>query len=176
MVLLCHAQCLHGLDYVSIHNTPLRMRRTIDRGWAWCWRRHLFATAEVRSGRSWRSGTVSKITGLARSINRGEGDLDAGPLARGWNRWLRRLGVGRYHRPRHQKHTFGLPPATIPTLGKNVGEFVAGKRVMSNGSTAAWPIKPAASAKERGCGLSKHGWLLVRLGNGSIRTGRRRAP
>jgi hypothetical protein len=55
--------------------------------------RRLFAAGEVRAA-GWGSlAVVSQITGLARStINRGEDDLDAAPLARGK---VRRSGAGR---------------------------------------------------------------------------------
>jgi Rhodopirellula transposase DDE domain len=55
--------------------------------------RRLFAAAEVRTAGWGGLGTVSRITGLARStINRGEDDLDAEPLARDR---VRRAGGGR---------------------------------------------------------------------------------
>jgi hypothetical protein len=55
--------------------------------------RRLFAAAEVRSAGRGGLALVSKITGLARStINRGEDDLDAAPLAKGR---VRRTGGGR---------------------------------------------------------------------------------
>ena len=54
--------------------------------------RRLFAAAEVRSAGRGGLALVSKITGLARStINRGEDDLDAKPLAKGR---VRRAGGG----------------------------------------------------------------------------------
>ena len=55
--------------------------------------RRLFAAAEVRTAGWGGLAIVSKITGLARStINRGEDDLDAEPLAKGK---VRRAGGGR---------------------------------------------------------------------------------
>ena len=55
--------------------------------------RRLFAAGEVRSAGWGGLAAVSKITGLARStINRGEDDLDAPPLAKGQ---VRRAGGGR---------------------------------------------------------------------------------
>jgi hypothetical protein len=55
--------------------------------------RRLFAAAEVRSAGRGGLALVSKISGLARStINRGEDDLDAEPLAKGR---VRRAGGGR---------------------------------------------------------------------------------
>src|SRR5271169_4684960 len=55
--------------------------------------RRMFAAAEVRSAGRGGLALVSKITGLARStINRGEDDLDAEPLAKGR---VRRAGGGR---------------------------------------------------------------------------------
>ena len=55
--------------------------------------RRLFAACEVRSAGWGGLALVSKITGLARStINRGEDDLDAEPLAKGR---VRRAGGGR---------------------------------------------------------------------------------
>ena len=53
----------------------------------------MFAAAEVRTAGWGGLAVVSRITGLARStINRGEADLDAEPLARGQ---VRRAGGGR---------------------------------------------------------------------------------
>ena len=55
--------------------------------------RRLFAAGEVRTAGWGGLGVVSRITGLARStINRGEDDLDAAPLAKGK---VRRAGGGR---------------------------------------------------------------------------------
>src|SRR6266404_8082720 len=55
--------------------------------------RRLFAAIEVRTAGRGGLAAVSKITGLARStINRGEDDLDAGPLSK---RTVRRSGGGR---------------------------------------------------------------------------------
>jgi len=55
--------------------------------------RRLFAAGEVRTGGWGGLAVVSRITGLARStINRGEDDLDAEPLAKGQ---VRRAGGGR---------------------------------------------------------------------------------
>ncbi len=55
--------------------------------------RRLFAAAEVRTAGWGGLAVVSRITGLARStINRGEDDLDAEPLAKGQ---VRRPGAGR---------------------------------------------------------------------------------
>ena len=55
--------------------------------------RRLFAAAEVRTAGWGGLAVVSRITGLARStINRGEDDLDAEPLAKGQ---VRRAGGGR---------------------------------------------------------------------------------
>lgn len=55
--------------------------------------RRLFAAAEVRTAGWGGLAIVSRITGLARStINRGEDDLDAAPLAKGQ---VRRAGGGR---------------------------------------------------------------------------------
>jgi|SRR5262245_6302916 len=60
--------------------------------------RRLFAAAEVRTAGWGGLAVVSKITGLARStINRGEDDIDAGPLPEG--RQARRAGGGRKARP-----------------------------------------------------------------------------
>jgi hypothetical protein len=59
--------------------------------------RRLFAVCEVRSAGWGGLALVSKITGLARStINRGEDDLDAEPLAKGR---ARRAGGGRRRKP-----------------------------------------------------------------------------
>src|SRR5712675_1572571 len=55
--------------------------------------RRLFAAIETRTAGRGGLAVVSKITGLARStINRGEDDLDAGPLSK---RTVRRSGGGR---------------------------------------------------------------------------------
>jgi hypothetical protein len=55
--------------------------------------RRLFAAAEVRTAGWGGLAVVARITGLARStINRGEDDLDAEPLAKGQ---IRRAGGGR---------------------------------------------------------------------------------
>ena len=55
--------------------------------------RRLFAAAEVRTAGWGGLAVVARITGLARStINRGEDDLDAEPLAKGQ---VRRAGGGR---------------------------------------------------------------------------------
>src|SRR5258707_3289261 len=55
--------------------------------------RRLFAAGEVRTAGWGGLAVVSRITGLARStINRGEDDLDAEPLAKGR---VRRCGGGR---------------------------------------------------------------------------------
>ena len=54
--------------------------------------RRLFAAIEMRTAGRGGLAAVSKITGLARStINRGEDDLDAGPLPK---RTVRRPGGG----------------------------------------------------------------------------------
>jgi hypothetical protein len=54
--------------------------------------RRLFAAAEVRTAGWGGLSVVARITGLARStINRGEDDLDAEPLAKGK---IRRSGGG----------------------------------------------------------------------------------
>ena len=55
--------------------------------------RRLFAAGEVRTAGWGGLAVISRITGLARStINRGEDDLDAEPLAKGQ---VRRAGGGR---------------------------------------------------------------------------------
>ncbi len=55
--------------------------------------RRLFAAGEVRTAGWGGLAVVSRITGLASStINRGEDDLDAEPLAKGQ---VRRAGAGR---------------------------------------------------------------------------------
>jgi len=55
--------------------------------------RRMFAAAEVRTAGWGGLAVVSRLTGLARStINRGEDDLDAEPLAKGQ---VRRAGGGR---------------------------------------------------------------------------------
>ena len=66
--------------------------------------RRLFAAAEVRTAGRGGLAIVSRIAGLARStINRGEDDLDAEPLAKDK---VRRAGVGLSPR---------LIPASFPT-------------------------------------------------------------
>jgi Rhodopirellula transposase DDE domain len=73
--------------------------------------RRLFAAGEVRAA-GWGSlAVVSQITGLARStINRGEDDLDAAPLARGK---VRRAGAGR-------KAVSATDPGLVPALKRLV--------------------------------------------------------
>jgi len=69
--------------------------------------RRLFAAAEVRSAGRGGLTVVSRITGLARStINRGEGDLDAEPLAKGK---VRRAGGGR-------RAVAEIDPGLVPAL------------------------------------------------------------
>ena len=77
-------------------------RRLDERG------RRLFAAAEVRTAGWGGLAVVSRITGLARStINRGEDDIDAGPLPQG--RQARRAGGGR-------KAVSELDPGLVPAL------------------------------------------------------------
>jgi hypothetical protein len=73
--------------------------------------RRLFAAGEVRAA-GWGSlAVVSRITGLARStINRGEDDLDAAPLAKGQ---VRRGGAGR-------KAVSTTYPGLVPALKRLV--------------------------------------------------------
>src|SRR5499427_7790931 len=73
--------------------------------------RRLFAAGEVRAA-GWGSlAVVSRITGLARStINRGEDDLDAAPLAKGK---VRRSGAGR-------KAVSATDPGLAPALKRLV--------------------------------------------------------
>ena len=73
--------------------------------------RRLFAAAEVRSAGRGGLALVSKITGLARStINRGEDDLDAEPLAKGR---VRRAGGGR-------RGVAQIDPGLVPALKRLV--------------------------------------------------------
>jgi hypothetical protein len=73
--------------------------------------RRLFAAAEVRTAGWGGLAAVSKITGLARStINRGEDDLDAAPLAKGR---VRREGGGR-------KAVSANDPGLVPALERLV--------------------------------------------------------
>src|SRR5258708_8499819 len=74
--------------------------------------RRLFAAIETRTAGRGGLAVVSKITGLARStINRGEDDLDAGPLSK---RTVRRSGGGR-------RAVRDNDPGLIPAL-KGLGE------------------------------------------------------
>src|SRR5215510_13789653 len=73
--------------------------------------RRLFAAGEVRAAGWGGLAVVSQITGLARStINRGEDDLDAAPLARGK---VRRSGAGR-------KAVSTTDPGLVPALKRLV--------------------------------------------------------
>jgi Rhodopirellula transposase DDE domain len=73
--------------------------------------RRLFAAAEVRSAGRGGLALVSKISGLARStINRGEDDLDAEPLAKGR---VRRGGGGR-------RAVAQIDPGLVPALKRLV--------------------------------------------------------
>jgi hypothetical protein len=73
--------------------------------------RRLFAAAEVRTAGRGGLAIVSRITGLARStINRGEDDLDAEPLAKGR---VRRSGGGR-------RAVAAADPDLIPSLKRLV--------------------------------------------------------
>jgi hypothetical protein len=73
--------------------------------------RRLFAAAEVRSAGRGGLALVSKISGLARStINRGEDDLDAEPLAKGR---VRRAGGGR-------RAVAQIDPGLVPALKRLV--------------------------------------------------------
>ena len=76
------------IDRQAIQQRWNDLRDTLDeRG------RRLFAAAEVRAAGYGGLAIVSEVTGLARStINRGEDDLDAGPLPKGR---VRRNGGGR---------------------------------------------------------------------------------
>ena len=76
------------IDRQAIQQRWNDLRDTLDeRG------RRLFAAAEVRAAGHGGLAVVSEVTGLARStINRGEDDLDAGPLAK---ERVRRIGGGR---------------------------------------------------------------------------------
>ncbi len=79
--------------------------------------RRLFAAAEVRSDGWGGLAFVSRITGLARStINRGEDDLDAEPLAKGR---VRRAGGGR-------RTVAEVDPGLIPELARLVDPATLG--------------------------------------------------
>jgi hypothetical protein len=71
----------------------------------------MFAAAEVRTAGLGGLKAVAKITGLARStINRGENDLDSGPLPEGR---VRRKGGGR-------KRVAASDPGLVPALKRLV--------------------------------------------------------
>ena len=73
--------------------------------------RRLFAAVEVRTAGWGGLAIVSRLTGLARStINRGEDDLDAEPLAKGQ---VRRAGGGR-------RAVAEVDPGLIPALERHV--------------------------------------------------------
>jgi hypothetical protein len=79
--------------------------------------RRLFAAAEVRTAGWGGLSVVSRITGLARStINRGEDDLDAKPLAKGK---IRRSGGGR-------RAVAETDPALVPELKRLVEPAILG--------------------------------------------------
>ena len=79
--------------------------------------RRLFAAGEVRAAGWGGLAVVSQITGLARStINRGEDDLDAAPLARGK---VRRSGAGR-------KAVSTTDPGLVPALKRLVEPVTLG--------------------------------------------------
>lgn len=79
--------------------------------------RRLFAAAEVRSAGHGALKIVSEITGLARStINRGEDDLDGGPLDHGG---IRRKVAGR-------KSVAEKYPGLVPALQKIVDPVTRG--------------------------------------------------
>ena len=79
--------------------------------------RRLFAAAEVRSAGRGGLALVSRITGLARStINRGEDDLDAEPLAKGR---IRRAGGGR-------RAVSETDPGLVPALKRLVEPVTLG--------------------------------------------------
>ena len=80
-------------------------------------RRRLFAASEVRSAGRGALALVSRITGLARStINRGEDDLDAEPLAKGR---IRRAGGGR-------RAVSEIDPGLVPALKRLVEPVTLG--------------------------------------------------
>jgi len=79
--------------------------------------RRLFAAAEVRTAGWGGLSVVSRITGLARStINRGEDDLDAEPLAKGK---IRRSGGGR-------RAVAETDPELVPELKRLVEPAILG--------------------------------------------------
>ena len=79
--------------------------------------RRLFAAAEVRTAGWGGLSVVSRITGLARStINRGEDDLDAQPLAKGK---IRRSGGGR-------RAVAETDPELVPELKRLVEPAILG--------------------------------------------------
>jgi hypothetical protein len=82
--------------------------------------RRLFAAAEVRTAGWGGLAIISRITGLARStINRGEDDLDAVPLAKGQ---VRRTGGGR-------KSVSENDPELVPELKRLVEPATLGDPV-----------------------------------------------
>jgi Rhodopirellula transposase DDE domain len=107
--------------------------------------RRLFAAAEVRSAGRGGLALVSKITGLARStINRGEDDLDAEPLAKGR---VRRTGGGR--RPVAQ-----VDPGLVPTLKRLVEPATLGDPMRPLIWVSKSMEKLAATATEMGHPIS----------------------
>jgi len=91
--------------------------------------RRLFAAAEVRTAGWGGLSVVARITGLARStINRGEDDLDAEPLAKGK---IRRSGGGR-------RAVAETDPELVPELKRLVEPAILGDPMRPSGCRRAW--------------------------------------
>src|SRR5271166_5197504 len=97
--------------------------------------RRLFAAAEVRTAGWGGLSVVSRITGLARStINRGEDDLDAEPLAKGK---IRRSGGGR-------RAVAETDPELVPELKRLVEPAILGD-----------PMRPALYALQHAISIGE---------------------
>src|ERR1700690_2074976 len=107
--------------------------------------RRLFAAIEMRTGGRGGLAAVSKITGLARStINRGEDDLDAGPLPK---RTVRRPGGGR-------RAVRDKDPGLIPALKSLVEPATLGDPMRPLLWVSKSPDKLAAALTEMGHPIS----------------------
>ena len=107
-------------------------------------RQRLFAANEVQAAGHGALAIVSQTTGLARStINRGEDDLDAGPLPGGR---VRRKGGG--PRPLDERD-----PALVPDLQRLAEPMTMGDPMRPLKWVSKSPPKLAASLRESGCGI-----------------------
>lgn len=107
--------------------------------------RRLWAAGEVQSAGHGGLAVVSRITGLARStINRGEDDLDEGPLADGR---VRRKGGG--DRPKAEKN-----PALVDDLKRIVEPVTLGSPVQPLTWVSKSHAKLAAALRELGHAIS----------------------